>query len=109
MQGRMQEAEELFRVSLTTLDFLEDTPTCPHQLLAKDVNLELGNLLVETDRFEEAGPFVQRLHQLSEEEPDSKDFKARLLAVRFHLRRGDTAQANKEAQVLPSLKFSRFS
>ena len=104
-QGRTQEAEELFRVSLSTLDFVEDNvPSFPLTVLARSVNLAFARLLLTTERFEDAGPSVQRLRELSEEEPDPKNaihFDARLLAVEFHLKRGDRGEADKEVEVPP--------
>ena len=112
VQGRTRDAEDLFRVSLSAVDFVEDVPNFPRALLAKDVNVALAGLLMKTDRFEDAGPSVQNLLALSEAEPDPEHavhFEARTLAVRFHLRRGDSEQADKEGKVLPSFRSFRFS
>jgi len=104
VQGRTQEAEDLFRVSLSAVDFIEDLSNFPRAILAKDINLELARLLLTTDRFEDAGPSVQNLHALSEAEPDPYNavhFEAVKLALEFHSRRGDIEQAGKEEEVLP--------
>ena len=109
-QGRMQEAEDLFRVALSAVDFIEDIPNFPRALLARDVNMELAKLLLKTDRFEDAGPSVQNLFDLSEAEPDPRNavhFEARKLVVEFHFRRGDIDEADKE-EVLPSFRFCRL-
>ena len=115
VQGRTQEAEDFFRVSLSAVDFIEDLPNLPcaipRAILAKDINLELARLLLTTDRFEDAGPFVQNLHALSEAEPDPKNdvhLEVVQLAVEFHLRRGDIEQADKEEEVLPSFRSFRL-
>jgi tetratricopeptide (TPR) repeat protein len=103
LQGRTQEAEHLFRVALSAVDFIEDIPNFPSTLLAKDVNIDLAMLLLTTDRFEDAGPSVQNLLDLSEAEPDPKNavhFEARILALEFHSIRGDIKQADKK-EVLP--------
>jgi len=100
MRGRMQEAEELLRHALSVLDFVEGKD----ETLERDINVELAKLLMQTDRYEEAGPLIQRLRELAERasaDPFER-VEAAWFAVGFQLRRGDAEQARTEMQVLPS-------
>ena len=98
--GRMQEAEELLRHALGVVEFVEGD--C--ESLEADVNTDLVRVLMATDRYEEAGPLIQRLRELAERasaEPFAM-VKALEFAVYFQVRRSDVEQASNAMQVLPS-------
>mmetsp|Transcript_56249 Transcript_56249/g.134279 ORF Transcript_56249/g.134279 Transcript_56249/m.134279 type:complete len:456 (+) Transcript_56249:672-2039(+) len=95
---RMTEAEELLRHALSVLDFVEGQD----ETLERDIKHELAKVLLQTDRYEEAGPLIQRLCELAERAgADPFNMVVTLqLAVRFQVRMGDVAQAAKDMQAL---------
>ncbi|KAJ1491235.1 hypothetical protein T484DRAFT_1743128, partial [Baffinella frigidus] len=62
IHNRMPEAEELLRHALSVLDFVEGQD----ETLERDIKHELAKVLLQTDRYEEAGPLIQRLCELAE-------------------------------------------
>ena len=101
IRERMQEAEDLLRHALSVLDFVGDDKG---DTLERDINTDLSKVLLQTDRYEEAGPLIQRLRELAERASADPFEKVAALdfAVRCEVRRGDVEQAWKEMQVLPS-------
>jgi tetratricopeptide (TPR) repeat protein len=100
IRGRTQEAEELLRHALSVLDFVEGKD----ETLERRVKTDLSNVLLQTNRYEEAGPLIQRLRDLAERaSADPLDMVTTLeLAVTFQLRREDVEQAWTGMQVLLS-------
>jgi tetratricopeptide (TPR) repeat protein len=100
MRGRLQEAEELFRHALSVLNFVEGND----EFLERQSKVELAKVLLQTDRYEEAGPLIQRIREFAERASAGpfQRAEALLFAVRFQALRGDSAQALAEMQVQPS-------
>ena len=69
LKGRNNEAEELLRHALTALDFVEDEDV--RETMTPVVNGVLAEVLLDTDRYEEAEPLIRRLRELAKAASDS--------------------------------------
>ena len=100
-RGRKQGAEELLRHALAVLDFVEGGEG---GTLEREIKTELSKVLLQTDRYTEAGQLIQRLRELAEKAGADplRRVEALDLAVELQWRRGGVDQAAKEMQVLPS-------
>ena len=110
LKGQFNEAEELIRAAETALDFVEDEGE--RGMFEWTVNLDLAQALIETDRYEEAGPLIRRLRALADDAKfvETNAMVALRLAVRLQAKRGDLEQAAKEMQVLrPSTTPAQIS
>ncbi|KAJ1474988.1 hypothetical protein T484DRAFT_3213394 [Baffinella frigidus] len=110
MEGRMPGAEELMQHAFSVLGFVEVEGE--REQLECSVTRDLAELLLETERYEEAGPLIQRLFELAEADEDKeagfyRKVGALGFAVRFHSRRRDVQQASKEMRALEGL-LKRF-
>ncbi|KAJ1491234.1 hypothetical protein T484DRAFT_1743127 [Baffinella frigidus] len=97
---RMPEAAELLRHALSVLDFVEGQD----ETLERNIKDELAKVFLHTGRYEEAGPLIQRVHELAEMAgADPLEMVMALeLAVGLQMRMGNGAQAAKDMQVLPA-------
>ena len=95
MRGRSEEFEEWVRHALTVVAFVENKSE--RERLELEATSDLARFLLETDRYEEAGPLIQRWRELA---TDSEAMiRALASAVHFQARRGDVEQAKKEMKV----------
>ena len=97
MRGRREEAVGLVRHALTVVAFVENKSE--RERLELEATSDVARFLLETDRYEEAGPLIQRWRELA---TDSEAMiRALATAVHFQARRGDVEQAKKEMKVVP--------
>ena len=99
MRGRSEEFEEWVRHALTVVAFVENKSE--RDKLELEATNDLARFLLETDRYEEAGPLIERWRELATTDSDNM-IRALASAVYFQARRGDVEQAKKEMKVVPS-------
>jgi len=104
MHVRNEEAEVLLRNALTVFELLDNFVCGAGETLERDIKVDLAKAWMSTGRKEEAGPLIQRLHELAKRAGADpiETVEALLLAVRFQAGTAGVDQAWKEMQVLPS-------